>query len=286
MEYTVFDMQFLIYLSLLCQVRCSYFQQEAFDMYHQLYKLVDAGYLDASSVINILDVGAYDGSFSERIRTDGKFPNAKFICIEANTEKEAILKEKDLFYVISLVGEKDNEQADYYHVDPTLSNVESGNSVFRENTIYFDSSKPEKRMSYTIDSIMSIIGMENSSVQIMKLDIQGSELSAIRGARKLIERSKNILIITEISFVPFNGRDSPSFFDIHYEMTSMGFQMLDLLGYSSAKFNINGTILSHPVQFDAAWIRSEKVSWRGVQWPLKNYPALHLQDETEVKPAT
>ena len=130
-----------------------------------------------------------------------------------------------------MVGDIDEEPVDYFRVDTTKSFLESGNSVFVENTEFFDSPKVEKRWSYTLDTIVSMIGLNESSIHIIKIDVQGSELKVLRGAKKLLERSKDVIIITEVSFVPYNGPDAPSFFDIHFEMTSMGFVLIDLFGY-------------------------------------------------------
>ncbi len=250
-------------------------QEAGFDLYDQLNNLADRGLLNSNEVRLILDVGAFNGEFSEELRKRGRFPQAQYLCIEANHIHAGHLQNKNLPFVISLVGDVDDEEVPYYRVDTSKSQLETGNSIYRENSEYFDNARVEYRKSYTIDYVLDLLNVSHVPVDILKLDIQGAELKALRGAKRMIERSPNLVIVCEISFVPYNGADAPSFFDIHYEMEKMGFKMVDILGYSSGKKEKgNGEFTSYALQFDAAWVRREKLHWRGVSWPKKNYPSL------------
>jgi FkbM family methyltransferase len=257
-------------------------QEAGFDLYDQIYNLAQRGILDAQNVRFILDVGAFDGEFSDVLRSKGYFPNAQFLCIEANSMHVPTFQIKKLPYVISLIGDKDDEDVNYYRVDTSKSLLETGNSIFRENSIFFDDARIETRKSFTIDHILKLLNVTHAPVDILKLDIQGSELNALRGAKNLIERSPNVVIITEMSFVPYNGAEAPSSFDIHYEMEKMGFQMIDILGYSSGQIlHGNGEYVRYALQFDAAWVRRERLNWRGVLWPKKAYPAIAIDHDNE-----
>ena len=94
-----------------------------------------------------------------------------------------------------------------------------------------------------------------------------SELKAIRGARKLIERSPDLIIITEVSVLPFNGGDAPSFFDIHLEMEQLGFKMIEIIDYVEIILNPPNSQL---LQMDIAWQRGDKLSFNGKKWINKS----------------
>lgn len=243
-------------------------QEAEFDLFAQIYNLADRGIVDADRVRLVLDVGAFEGEFSTTLRESGKFPHAQYVCVEANSDMQAVLTAKGLPHVIAVVGDRDFEETQYFRVDRSQSLLETGNSVFRENTQYFDNARVERRLSFSLDHILDLLGLQQQPIDILKLDLQGSELRAIRGAAKAIARSPDLLIVTEASFVPYNGPHAPSFFELHAELHGLGFVMVDLLGYSSAvETRPGGERVRHALQFDAAWVRREKATWRGVAWP-------------------
>lgn len=242
---------------------------ERFDMFERIYNMADLGYINAHEVKYVLDVGAFQAEFSSKLKSSGRFPHAHFILIEANRKFEPYYQSLGFPYVISLVGDQDDEVVEYYRADPTKTQIETGNSIFREESTFFDEAIVETRQSYTIDTIIDLLGLSNEAFQILKLDVQGSEIRALRGAKKVIQRSPNLVIITEASFVPYNGPNSPTFFDIALEMEQMNFQMVDILGYSEAAFD--GVAAKMPIQFDVAWMHRDRIGWRGKKWPKRSY---------------
>lgn len=66
---------------------------------------------------------------------------------------------------------------------------------------------------------------EHSEIDLLKLDIQGYELEALKGCGKLLDHIK--IITTEIEFVTlYDGQ--PLFGDIDVFLRSHGFRMLNL----------------------------------------------------------
>lgn len=240
------------------------------DMFERIYNMVEIGYIHPINVNYILDVGAFQAEFSSTLRDSGKFPNAQYLLIEANNRYESLYQSLDFPYVITLVGDVDEEVVQYYRADPTITSIETGNSIFKEETRFFDHALVEERVSYTIDTILDMLGLSEEIFQIIKLDVQGSELKAIRGAKRLLTRSAmEVVVITEVSFVPYNGIHSPTFFELMLEMEQMNFKMVDIVGYSEASFDdIKGKM---PIQFDVAWMHHDRIGWRNKKWNTKDY---------------
>jgi hypothetical protein len=73
--------------------------------------------------------------------------------------------------------------------------------------------------------MVRIDGVLNQEVDILKLDLQGYELEALRGATNLLPRIKTIT--TEVEFVPlYDGQ--PLFGDIDCFLRQSGFRLLNL----------------------------------------------------------
>ena len=114
----------------------------------------------------------------------------------------------------------------------------------------------EQRVLYTIDTILEEAGLNDTPFAIIKFDIQGAELKALRGASRVLQRGRP-LVIVEVSILPFNGNQAPSFFAIHTYMEQIGFKFADILGYHYA----TGVDFKKLLQIDAAFVRSEFVCW-------------------------
>jgi FkbM family methyltransferase len=246
------------------------------ELNQQLFDKIDA--LTTRKIIDVnmdlvIDIGAYDGEFAATLRDSGIYPNTQFLCIEANPMMQPYIADRKLPYVIAIVGDKNNENVSFYKSVSESALYHTGDSVFREDTPYYDDYIIENRTSYTLDYIVdTLVNASSLTVGLIKIDVQGAELKVIRGARGIIERSPNIVIITEVSLVPYNGIEAPTFFDIHYEMESMGFVMVDIVGYLSANMAVSDKISADAgIQFDAAWARRDNVVMRNGPWPEKSY---------------
>ena len=72
----------------------------------------------------------------------------------------------------------------------------------------------------TIDHWCDETGIEPGRVDVLKLDVQGAELKALRGARKVLKTAK--AVYAEVSFVPIY-KDTPLLEDIDAFMRDSGF---------------------------------------------------------------
>lgn len=221
--------------------------------------------ISSPSGLSILDVGAHSGYWTTGLVQTGYFPNANYFLIEGNDDHKNSLRETKYPFVIALVCDIDDKEVSYHKAEASRFGS-TGNSIYREQTVYFEASKHESRYCYTIDSILDIGGYGDTSFDIIKFDIQGSEYDALIGAIKTIARSDPI-IITEVSILPYNGPDAASLLDISIVMAEYGFHILDIgdthqvthtsssgIGNEERKVSFDTTL-----QLDVLWARREHV---------------------------
>ena len=228
-------------------------------VYEKLHFYIKRGTFLDSSPLSILDVGAHNGLWSTGLSNTGYFPNADYFLIEGNAAHKTALDATKYPYVISLVCDVDGKEVIYHKAD-TSRYSDSGNSIYREQTTYFQDSESthESRHCYTIDSILEAGGY-SMPFQIIKFDIQGAEYDALVGAANTI-RMSDPLIVTEVSILPFNGPEAASILDITIIMAQYGFNMLDIadthyLDVVNGAGGVHQTVL----QLDILWARPEHV---------------------------
>jgi hypothetical protein len=180
---------------------------------------------------SVLDIGAYEGQWSRLFTSI--YPDANILMIEANKEKEKILKEIGN-YRIALLGEKDNETVDYYKC---LNGVPTGNGIYPENTEY--EFKPEKRRTITLPTFLG----SEKGFDLIKMDVQGSELNIIKGALPIIKKTKYLLL--ELQTYPYN-KGAPQIEEVISYLHGLNFGFIDLfdLMYSN----------NHLIQVDGLFI--------------------------------
>ncbi len=179
-----------------------------------------------------------------------------------------MLNEEGWRNVNCLVGNVDGQEVEYYRLNQTLapSLIDTGSSIFKENTEYFKNESlviKETKMMFTIDTVLETAGLEDEPFQIIKLDIQGSELNAIRGATRLLKRSPNALVIVETSIVPYNN-GGPSALEIQVEMENLGFVLADVVSVSRARSKIYSFNIA--IQADYFFLNRDVFLWDGIGW--------------------
>jgi len=238
-------------------------------------KYQEMKFLPVDKVKWILDVGAHSGGWTVQLKQSGLFPEANYFLIEGNREQRQFLETVGHPFALALVGDVDGEKVNYYKGNTkSYPTSDYGNSIYRENSVYFSDSFVEQRTTFTIDSILAQdVEMRNVSFDIIKFDIQGGELKALKGAIQTISKG-NPLILTEVSILPMNGVESPSFFEIHKFMNEHDYYFFDVVEQSHLV-----TVEENPkphmlVQMDVAWLKRENVCYPlpnggGCQpWPL------------------
>jgi FkbM family methyltransferase len=193
-------------------------------------------YKDQGSIFNkVLDIGAYEGEFYLMFKEF--FPKADILMIEANEEKESRLKSIGP-YKIALLGSEDNKEVDYYKCK---DGVPTGNGIYRENTQFkFES---EKKKSITLPTLL---GSDNG-YDLIKMDVQGSELDIIKGALPIIKKTDSLLL--ELQTLEYN-KGAPMASDVISYLQGIGFDMVDILNLMYSE--------NHLIQVDVLFINRNR----------------------------
>jgi FkbM family methyltransferase len=112
------------------------------------------------------------------------------------------------------------------HFDPTSSLLEANLPFLRQFMTLADMCKSVSEHSVQttrLDDIPEIIDCD-----FLKLDVQGGELDALRGADRLLERT--VVVHTEVEF-SYVYKNQPLFADVDVYLRSKGFELIDLIKF-------------------------------------------------------
>ena len=189
---------------------------------------------------SILDIGANVGQFY----TESKniFPNAYYYLIEGSEHCEVVLRTLNVDYSITLLSDVEKE-VDFYvrKHEPRCT----GNSIYRENTSFYDDDQitVEKKYTKTLKSILN-----DKTFDLIKIDVQGSEIDIINGGLEIFKNAKGILM--EVSLVEYN-QNAPTKEFVYEYMENLGFQHVELIG------NINHPITYELIQQDILFLNKK-----------------------------
>lgn len=118
----------------------------------------------------------------------------------------------------------------------------TGNSLFRENSIHYKDDVPVERKSVTLDTAIqqSFLASSHQRVDFLKLDVQGGELVVLQGATQLL---KTVTFIQfEVSAVEYNYGGAACWSDLDQFLQRRGFRLYDLGDriYNSDAFHTQG----------------------------------------------
>jgi FkbM family methyltransferase len=185
--------------------------------------------LKDSSVRVIFDVGAADGRTS--IHYHEIFPEARIHAFEPfgqHLKKLRLVAQKNpKIQVHEVAASNANGSATFYCTSGEYSN---SLCVPNDNTgSQFDKHLKVKDViqvtTRTIDSICQESGIDK--IDILKMDIQGAELHALKGAEKLLQDKKVRLIYTEVSFMPIYS-DGVLFYQLSDYLAKFGYELFNI----------------------------------------------------------
>ena len=140
----------------------------------------------------VYDIGANQGHWS--INAKSYLPEAKFYLFEASNYYEERLQNTKLDFFIELLSDEVGKEVDFY--DSTAS----GESYYKENTIWNINFIPKKILTNTIDNF--VLTNNIPLPEFIKLDTQGSELDILKGASDTMKNVK--VILTEMPIIEYN----------------------------------------------------------------------------------
>jgi FkbM family methyltransferase len=160
----------------------------------------------------ILDVGANRGHWFAESRA--KWPAAEFALVEGNPECEAELAATGVPYSIAVVSDQERDATFYTRAGSPGC---TGASLFRENSEFYagDKAVPNTVRTTTLDALFP-----GRSFALIKFDLQGGELDAMRGAAGLLGRARAVL--TEVAVSDYND-GAPRAEAVTKHLKSLGF---------------------------------------------------------------
>ena len=184
--------------------------------------------INYSNPKRVLDIGAHVGDFSSEVLR--RAPECEIIMVEANKNCEPYLQKLNRPYEILALSNKTGTAELFVE---KANAIGTGTSLYRENTDWYAAGKFEK-VEVELDTLDNRSYFSGEVIDLVKLDVQGSELDILEGGRKTITRSNYVLM--EVSLLPYNEK-APLIDSLVPVMKQYGFHIEDILDY--AKINGN-----------------------------------------------
>ena len=189
----------------------------------------------------IFDIGAHRGETIEQYRA--RFPETEIYSFEPFPDSLAFLRTKFIndpyTKIIPLaVADKAGQRTFYVNeIDATNSLLRVATDVRR----YLPRRGTTKaKLQVEVTSVDEFV--KNNSVKkidILKMDIQGGELMALKGAAKTLKEQQIPVIYTEIGYVS-HYENQPLFYEIWIFLNQFGYSLFDLYHLAKAP---NGQII-------------------------------------------
>jgi FkbM family methyltransferase len=205
----------------------------------------------------VLDVGANVGGTAKRYRA--RFPEAEIYCFEPFPENIEKLRQRfsgdpKIHIVPKAVGERSGRRT--FHVNE----YDATNSLLprpaAQRRYYPSHAGPKGTIEVEVTSLDEFAADNRiGSVDILKLDIQGGEAMALRGARGLLERGAISAIYTEVMFVA-HYEGGPMFHELWSLIAEFGYSLFNIYATHSAS---NGQLRYGDALFVSESVRSEAI---------------------------
>ena len=133
---------------------------------------------DGLKIDTVYDVGANVGSWSTALR-NSVLRNSYFYLFEGDPQHDQRLQATGLPYYIGILSDPGRDFVEYYQ-----GGTSTGNSYYKENTVFYDDAVPVRMLARTLESIVAECAMPVPN--FLKIDTQGSELDILRGAESIL----------------------------------------------------------------------------------------------------
>jgi len=223
-----------------------------FEHSERLYQYVYCGFIPSFT----LDVGAANGEWSNTMQQI--IPDSDFFMVEANPHQKDSLASRNIPFQIALVSDK-NENITMYMSDNKKS---AGNSMFQENSNH--KFEPTVMPAYSIDHIIQTNNLP--TIKLLKLDVQGAELKALRGALSALSNIE--VIFLEVQVHNFN-HGAPGLLPISLFLNQLDFELYDVFGLNhidrvGRNKNVkmpNGGAFRFLIQMDVVFVKKSSLLW-------------------------
>jgi FkbM family methyltransferase len=188
--------------------------------------LVDqAALINPATIPYIFDIGAHHGETA--LGYSAHFPSASIYSFEPSTDSYQVLAAAvahNNIHPFRLALSDQVGKACLY-----VSQQNAANSLLQPIThsgqLIEPASAPQMVETTTLDQFCAQQNIQH--IDILKMDVQGAELSVLRGAARMLESQKIDVIYTEISFVSFYHQQA-QFVDVMAALAPYHFTLYDL----------------------------------------------------------
>jgi FkbM family methyltransferase len=142
----------------------------------------------------VIDVGANTGWFAQNLRQS--CPTVDITMIEANPNCEDKLSDIGYPYAIVALSNDVKENVKFYINKD--DNICCGASLYKEDTKFYDDCVVIEVETHTLDEGE----LYPDGIDLLKIDVQGSEKDILEGSIETLKRTKHILL--ECSFSNYN----------------------------------------------------------------------------------
>jgi hypothetical protein len=186
-------------------------------MFDKILLLKQKGYCPDT----ILDIGAHHGNWTKVMKQI--YNDSKYYLFEGIDYVELNQFENDTnVKVYNVVLNDKIEQVNWYQMKNT------GDSIFREKTHYFNNCEVITRETIDLNSHISKNNLFQESNHILiKIDCQGAEIPILKGASSVLEKTD--FIILEIPLFGQYNEGVPDFLEHITFMKSIGFVTYDII---------------------------------------------------------
>ncbi len=170
----------------------------------------------------VLDIGAHHGDWTKSMMNI--YPDSKYYLFEGIDYKELNRYEQNnnvFIYKNILLNDKEVE-VNWYQEKNT------GDSFFKELTPSFEKTKPIKRKTITLDTIINRDNiLKNDKNIFIKIDCQGAEVPILKGSKTILDKTDFILL--EMPLFGKYNEGVPNFLEHIQFMDSIGFCPFEII---------------------------------------------------------
>jgi len=197
------------------------------------------------------------------------FPKATFLMVEANEHHNSSWSRAGLLNDRRIHGEFAILGSDPVPVEWWPTRGGTGDSLFPENTGHRLRAQPKYRSAETLDSLVAR-SLPGRTFELVKLDVQGAELSVLRGGKGLLARGTEVITM-EVPLAGSYNAGAPSFAQCISYLDSIGYMPMDVPEYHRIVNKPART--SYMVQVDVIFVHKNTSLLQGVQQLLASFGA-------------
>jgi FkbM family methyltransferase len=192
------------------------------------------------AVPHIFDVGANTGQTVEQYQR--LFRDAEIYCFEPfeqpfNTLREKFRRSPRVLPVKLALSDSTGSRPFYLNsadVTNSLLPVAKGSELYVDPTMTREVGRIDVETT-TLDEFCAAHNIQH--INILKMDIQGAEMAALRGATGLLQRQAIDVVYSEILFAQLYENQT-NFCDLYKHLESMGYRLYGLYGLNYGKNQI------------------------------------------------